>query len=447
MEPPHSRPLGPAESVLWKLDAVCPVNAVVFAKIRGTFTETRLRDGLNQVQKRHPLLRMKVEQSGSGYRFSDTGVPPVPLLWIHGGEAQVYDIAQAELRTPVRPPEGPLIRCVCVQHDSTAVTVILAANHAVLDGLSSFYLVQDLCEAMADGKTTASETFPGPLEQYLPARCRGFRGWLRYSRYFTGMLWTFATGSRPERLNAGKAMCFPAGSPAPRSPSFIERRFSLDFTAALLEQAKREGTTLHGVLSAALLRAVSREFALPPARPVCLGSLTNIRKDLFQPSQTGIHATFGKIIGLYVSSLPTLHRVDLHGSFWNLAREIRETVRTGRDRMDDLVLVPLSNRLLNRLGSGKDPEAFAALTERLNFGTLGITNLGSLDGYEKTWKEISLESYSAVVSPSVLNPLLVAAFTFRQRLTLNFIHMEPVITRAEADRVADQMVRELETVT
>ncbi len=181
------------------------------------------------------------------------------------------------------------------------------------------------------------------------------------------------------------------------------------------------------------MEAVHKVYHLSDDATVCCASLTNIRGDLsrMRPNE----------IGLFVSSLPTFHKPGRQG-FWDLAVDVRTQLRNGRQNHHDLLLGPLTNRWLmglfrvSALGcSGK----FAETVENANYGSCAITNLGVLGG-NSGWGPVRLTGFNALVSPTVLNPLIVTAMTFKETLTLNVVHVLPLLSRERADRIAAEMV-------
>lgn len=428
---PAGRPLGPSETVLWALDAACPANAVVIARLKGPLNQGALESALARLQKKHPLLQMKVVHDTQKGKpgFSSENVPPIPLRWLNGSPDGIHEIAETEFRTPVRPSCGPLIRCTAISHDSTTTSLVLTVNHAILDGLSSYYLMEDICLFLGDPDMPEPTPLLMPLENYLPDQCRGLRGTVRYIFFCLRLLWSFLRHGKPVRLNGKRTP-----PPENRIPRFVSRHIEPELFLRLSQAAKRNGTTIHGALSAALLVSIRSALDIAGSRTLCMASLTNIRKDL--------NIAVDRSIGLFVSSLPTLHPAQSNEEFWTLARQVRKKIKKGRDRLDDLLLVPCTNHILQYASRKMSPLQFARFAERANFGTFGISNVGLLEA-PRAQGPVSLESFNAVVSPSVLNPLLVTVCTRLSRMTLNFIYMQPVLTGAEAGLIADGMIREL----
>lgn len=68
------------EKYLWVVDRVCRINFIMHARIQGVLNEKVMRRGLDAIQARHPLLRVRIERDGrSNLRFCSGRVPEIPL--------------------------------------------------------------------------------------------------------------------------------------------------------------------------------------------------------------------------------------------------------------------------------------------------------------------------------------------------------------------------------
>ncbi len=432
LPPETGRVLGPSETVMWILDAVCPVNAVVIEEIEGPVTQDRLREALDRVQEAHPLLRMRIVRERRRFRFSPGGVPPIPLQWTEAPPDAVHELAEAEFNHPVRPVAGPLLRCRAVIHGQSRCTLILTVNHAILDGLSSYRLAQEICARLGGVSSPAVHPLVPPLENLLPEPLRGVRGALLYLLLLFRLAGRMLRYGRPDRLTGS---C--TAKPHERRFGFVRFETDPGFSQNLLTAARRRGITVHGLASAALLETL-RDYRTPDGKsPLVCASLTDLRTRLALEDKTSV--------GLFVSTLPTFHSMQSGGGFDELAADISREVRAGKRRGDDLLLGAFSNRWLSRLGRWlwwNRPDRFAEFIERANFGSAGISNLGVLAG-EDRWGPVRLRAFNAVVAPSVFNPVLVTTGTIFGRFVVNVIYAAPFFSRGDAASIAGGMVRRL----
>jgi len=385
------------------------------------------------VQETHPLLRMKILRERRRFRFSPGNVPSIPLQWTEAPPDAVHGLAEAEFNHPVRPATGPLIRCHAVAHGESRCTLILTVNHAILDGLSSYWLAQEICARLGGVPVPAGRNLVPPLENLLPEPFRGFRRVVLYLWLLLRLAGKLLRHGRPDRLTG---RC--TAEPHERRFGFVRLEADPEFSRNLPAAARRRGVTVHGLASAALVQSL-QDYRTPEAgKPLVCASLTDLRTRLSLLEDRNA-------VGLFVSTLPTFHPMRPGVGFDGLAASISREVRAGKRRGDDLLLGACSNRWLSRLGRWlwwNRPDRFAKFVERANFGSAGISNLGVLAG-ENQWGPIRLRAFNAVVAPSVFNPVLVTTGTILGRFVLNVIYASPFFSREDAARIAGDMARKL----
>jgi hypothetical protein len=177
-------------------------------------------------------------------------------------------------------------------HARDRAVVMFATHHSSLDGKSHLLLVQDLLASVV------GEDLGGQLE-VLPG--------------IGQLLGLPAPGEYVKKL---------AGSPAPEDEAGVEvfkvrverLQLTVEETAVLLERAKREGTTAHAALVAALTLAGKRHSDAWKVGPVRCMSPIDMRKMLELPDAAGL------LISLHHGSVPTPDGASL----WDIARAVRE---------------------------------------------------------------------------------------------------------------------------
>lgn len=55
------RPLSSSERAVWLLNQAASLNGVIVARVRGPLAELHVQVGLARLQRRHPLLRVRVD--------------------------------------------------------------------------------------------------------------------------------------------------------------------------------------------------------------------------------------------------------------------------------------------------------------------------------------------------------------------------------------------------
>jgi hypothetical protein len=83
-------------------------------------------------------------------------VPPIPLGVVDAETGSWRDLVAAELTRPFDRSRAPMIRAVLLRSGpSTAAAIVLAVDHAIVDGLSAAYLLRDLFSFLSGHELTA----------------------------------------------------------------------------------------------------------------------------------------------------------------------------------------------------------------------------------------------------------------------------------------------------
>src|SRR5579875_223254 len=136
-ENPVVRPLTAHEEIYWLLNYNMPIHAVLAAHVSGSTTPEALREALDKLQRRHPLLSVSIEEPTDARKvFRCHSARPIPLrvAQLTGQSSWEVEVA-SELALPFVAGEAPLIRVVLL-HATDRFILILSASHSIADGLS-----------------------------------------------------------------------------------------------------------------------------------------------------------------------------------------------------------------------------------------------------------------------------------------------------------------------
>ncbi|MCQ8242187.1 hypothetical protein [Rhizosaccharibacter radicis] len=220
------RALEPLEQLAWWFDQITPSHFVLVGEYEGRTTPEDWVQVLARLQAQHQLLAVSVLPDPP--RFVPTA-RPIPLRLVPIADPACWQAEAAhEMHTRFDPFRGPLVRAT-VLHSELRATLILAAHHAVADGISImhvFHNVLALLRIPPDAEVTAA--FPDSAEPAErpsgPARAQ--------------------TGSSRQRV-------------LPDHPPILTAlSLSADLADRLRRQAASEGTTVFGALAAALTLTV-----------------------------------------------------------------------------------------------------------------------------------------------------------------------------------------------
>jgi hypothetical protein len=292
------RYLGPSEVYFWLSNQNSWKHFVVAARITGETTTASWRAALDAVQRRHPLLGVCIDadESGTPY-FRLLPELRIPLQIVPGDAPQGWeDEMEAELSTPFPVKDALLIRAVLL-HEEHGATILLTLHHSIADGLSVALIIRDILEALS-GKPLEALPVPQPQEHLCPPPT----------------IQSTELGSKE----------FEAPAPPSAPGTLLKRdrsalrvrglRLPVELSDRLRERSRREGTTVHGALAAALVfagRDIHREWRDAPVRVV---SPVNNRTILGRGDDCALSIIFP--VGSYNPKSPI--------QFWEIARSVRD---------------------------------------------------------------------------------------------------------------------------
>src|SRR5512133_2888769 len=140
-----------AERIVWLVERACCPNTGAVARISGTLEEHTLRVALNWLQKRHSMLRTRVDVLGGRAPVTPDAetIPPIQLrVEKRLGNEQWEVEAQCELDQPLPWNRGPLVRVVLLKSDDVC-DLIVSLHHVLGDTASVLYLMRDLLGLIA----------------------------------------------------------------------------------------------------------------------------------------------------------------------------------------------------------------------------------------------------------------------------------------------------------
>lgn len=423
----NQRALSPTEQTFFVADEICSLNFVMHCELVGELDEAALRVALAKVQDRHPLLRMRLEGDAGSLWFRP-GAEAIPLRVIDGPPSAVTHEAERELHTRFDDARGPLIRCVWIRHAPGHGTLLTTFHHLIGDGISGALLLRNLMQALG-GAELESLPLTDSMDSHVPATAKGIRG-------YAGMI-SVGLKTLAKNLRRGPFRVLPVEQPAgfdQRRAAIRLLRFAPEVVSRLTDRARKEGTTLHGALGAAILLACYPDIGHAPAH-VAFSSAVNMRTQFSPP--------VGDVVGMYASLAFSPHLVDGNTEHWPLAREIKkgldEAFAAGQPFHGLTCIAPWIMYRHRQAGGGDaGRETVAKVISRGMLPAFGLTNIGKVQMTADAGP-LRVESLGFVVSLSVLGACAFTAATTNGTLCLNSIVMEPVVSRATQDRIAERL--------
>lgn len=183
--PSDPAPLSFAQQRLWLLDQLQPGNAAynmaTAVRLTGSLNKTALTQSLNEIVRRHEILRTTFELAGDQpvqviAPVFTLAIPEIDLqtLTPDAQNAEVQRLATAESYQPFNLVTGPLLRTTLLQLSATEFVWLLTLHHIVSDGWSMGILVAELAALY---KAFSCDQ-PSPLPD-LPIQYADFALWQR----------------------------------------------------------------------------------------------------------------------------------------------------------------------------------------------------------------------------------------------------------------------------
>jgi|CXWL01.1.fsa_nt_gi hypothetical protein len=415
MTAPLSRPLDPAELFFWWVDQVSPAHLTMVVELAASVALAAVEAALARAVARHPMLGVRFLTVGRDVCFVAAHCGPT----VRAAEAGLSAGALAEQELALRlVGDGPLVRAT---HSSGAdgTTLALVLHHAVADGRTALAVLAEVVDDALglSSPDVARRPSPSPLHSVLPAR------WPRDAS---------AVRARSARLAGERARLIPGQPGRATGPArVIVGLLDPPAVGALRERCRREQTTVHAALAAALLLA-SCELSAGHGEALGLATPVDLRPTLDPPLPpvtpslaTGTVTTFHRVAG---------DRVAGETNPWALAREIGATV-AARVAVGEAHLAYLVERL-DRLPS--TPAALPAVARGLAARPAAsvMSNLGVLPSFGAG----QVRRLLCALRPLPHQPCFVVATTREGRLELTLVHDESRLPGDVARQLADRLI-------
>ncbi|WP_424214052.1 phthiocerol/phthiodiolone dimycocerosyl transferase family protein [Streptomyces sp. BI20] len=445
-----ARPLSPLERWYWICDQLSPLNVVGHTRLHGALDPDTARRALSSLQARHPLLRVAIEAEADGTRprFRPAPDRPIPLRTVRvpadapEPDADAHwerEVNAHELVTAVNSTAGPLARALLVTRtgvDGAPDThdLVLTLSHVIADGTTVLTLARQWIElaaavlAAGDAEPPAVSTLRTlpPPEGLLPAGHRGAAGLRK------------VIGQQLAERDLAKKLAPRRFEPTERVPfdrrvtQLLTRSITGEDLAALIEACKREQTTVHGALTAAMALAAAKDAGDEPG-PFTIGSPITFREALDPVVREDE-------VGTYVATVPSIVDHRPGAPLWPIARSVARDLSRRRRHGEHLTSVASLGPVAPK--SVAKSERFLTFMQEKGPITLCVSNVGRFDFPDEVgpWRVTRAEFVAGL---SVNAYYCASITTAHDRLSWNFTHVEGAVDADRALRLADASVEAL----
>lgn len=428
-----NRPLGRTEHIYWLLDQLYCLNFAVFVELEGRLNEAELQLALETVQQENPGLRTNIVVNRKGQPcFKSISAGERPLTLEVRALRNWRKVVEAQLVTPLDLLEMPMARFLWFRGQGKKSVIAMIFHHSIADGNSAARVLFDVLRR-ATGEQIKFRTKPAhPSAQELD---------------FIQDRWFITRKLKQLKfwLDRGKdALKFPVQIPGydvevsqERDIKILPISLSQQTTTALLTVCREQGTTIHGVLGAALLFALNNEFDKVRSRYLGLNSLIDLRSvlkgDLSEED-----------LGLYMATLTTVHGLGKKPDFWALAKdipgELKEIISSGDANLINSIHTEMSLFKSDRKGAEK-MQKLVALAPPSSM----LTNIGRVDPVD-LGPDVRICSLAFSMPPAAQHPFCATVNSYDSKMYINLSYDQCKFDDDQPRRVAKNMLDQLQQV-
>lgn len=396
------QPLGASERLFLAQRDFTATNVTRVVALEGVLPPRVLRKALRALQARHPLLSAHIEgERAPRFVFGSASAPRLQLI-ARRDDRHWRSVLETALNTPFANRPGPLFAAYYVYSErARRAELIVAADHTISDGVSINNLCSELLALCAGRPPKPPRRALPVLEALVPDVPAWKQAWA-----LSKSLATFAGIAAQRTLLESRRHA--------QGSAYTYLALSREQTHALVARARAERTTVTGALMSAVLRAVKE---VRPSPRLALSVPINLR-----PRLQG-HDLVPQDLGNYTSV--AYLQSTARGGAWPLARALKahldDTVRSDR-LLSAVRLVYKAGKLF--LHKDSPPFAHAMISNS------GVVPLERDYG---TFRPVAF--YSATSAPMLSADFSFFCNTLDDRLSINLVFSESVVSRAEAERV------------
>lgn len=399
---------------------------VTISRIKGILHQELLRQALDTIQSRHPLLNARIVPKSNSFWF-ETGADKIPLSVVNKQYIQQWEeVVIEELNQKINSDKNLLrVTLINFEEEENICYLITSIHHAIADGLSCTQLHSEIltnCQNINEGKeknNISQLTQLSSINKLIPKSLQGFTGKISNIIYIL-KLKSQLNRYKPVTLNFEKKV--PVES---RSCGMVSRRLDSELTMRFVNICRQQKTTVQAALGAAMLFAVAKKTNAFQTKNnyFSFRSAINLRSCL-QPQISNEH------LGSISSNILSFHHLEENTNFWDFARDIKQKLKIGLASNDKFRFICILKQVLESFLKNPYKSSTSA----------GLTNIGRVNIPEK-YNHLELEEISFLPSAAAFGVFFGAAVsTFRDQMLLNFMFSQPSLSHETVENLADDMI-------
>jgi len=363
------RNLGAEEHLLLRvLEADGGSRLVRVVEFEGPVDAALMETAFRHMVARRPILRCRITRGEPGevpfFVMDDSLAPAFSVVERRGPDDWVREFHR-ELNTPGLGTYGqPPVRACLLASDEPGGELLVSCMHSFSDGRSLFRFCRDLLseyDALQRGEggdpNLATSGISPAIGDLLPEWATTERRREIVADYL----------ARQEKL--APPTPWPSQRGASDEPS-TTRVSKLDFTAEQLSaaygNARANGTTVHGLLGAAMVLASDDVLHLAPHDEIVTATALDLRGALREPVPV---ENMGTYAATHLNRSSDVRKIPE----WDVARDFKAQITAGIERYDHYVWVFMGEQFVESFTGGDVPSYTTVLT---NLGALELPTEG-----------------------------------------------------------------------
>jgi 2C-methyl-D-erythritol 2,4-cyclodiphosphate synthase len=399
------------------------LNVVIFSKIKGIIAPDVLRKSLDLVQYRHPRLNSHIVGSLNNLHFKTEGTTKIPLNIVINYYPEYWQtVVNNELNKKIE-SEKKLIRATLIlsKENINYNYLITTIHHAIIDAISGIYLhsdilsyVQHILNKKEVPKVQKLLAYPS-LEEII-------------SNY------EINAKNLPKQTQQVDILPLEKDTPnEQRICRLIHRQLNTKLTQKIIKICKQKKITVQGAICAAMMLALANYLK---KEEVDKEFYFNCRSSVDMRKRVNPHVK-PENIAMLVSALTSFHFIKNNVDFWDLAKEVTTQIKA-RLKTSEIYNVILTYR--------QGTEYVLTHSDQVFFSVF-VSNVGQVK-IPSNYNKLELEEISYALSLKAMGSVFaVSVSTFQQKMTLNFIYSQPIISQSTINALVNSTMSILCCIT
>ena len=395
---------------------------VTISRIKGAMSEDLLRQAIDMIQSRHPLLNARIIAKSNSFWF-ESGAEKIPLSVVNKQQLQQWkEVVIEELNKKIYSDKN-LLRVLLIKFDREAniCYLITTIHHAIADASSCIQLHSEIlnnCQNIIEGKVEPNVTQLAQLpsiDKLIPKSFYAVTVKIANALYLLRLKLQLMR-YKPTTLNFEKT--------APLefcSCGMVHRKLESKLVKRLVEVCRQQKTTVQAALGAAMLFAVAEKTNNQTKNNYfSFRSSVNLRQRL-QPQISSDN------LGAIASAVLSFHNFQVNDNFWYLARDIKLKLEKGLANGEAFRQIFTFKSIMKSFLKNPYQSAVSA----------ALTNIGRIK-VPHNYGQFELEEISFVPAQAAFGGVFAAAAsTFREQMLLNFMYSQPSLSNETIENLAD----------